>query len=203
MTQATATTTTCHILEYSLLSVLQLATHGRKGHLLKTVIKCDRQRAFADFSGCVAQPRLTPYPTSVPCPASAPTPTPAPDSQLQVHIFDSDSASSQKSCKSPAALHVFHAQIVTRLVTRTPIYIFVSVSVYICSCICIFVSCCCSCIFSCVCIGTCVRASSSSSSSTWPLAAITISCGKRRDRRRCCHILDFMFATFCDGNILC
>lgn len=112
--------------------------------------------------------------------------------QLQLRFWLS-LASSQKSCKSPAALHVFHALLLARTRTRTRIYI--CICMRICICVCIF-GCCCSFGCICVCIGTCVRASLASlasSSSTWPLAAITISCGRCR---RIAHI-GFHVCHFC------
>lgn len=97
------------------------ATHGRKGHSLKTVIKCDRQRAlqprFADtFLGAWPSPVQLQLSSQFPVQSQPQLTVQSSPAQLSLFLFQHPHLS-QKSCKSPAALHVFHAALVTR--TRT------------------------------------------------------------------------------------
>lgn len=134
------------------------ATHGRKGHSLKTVIKCDRQRAllprFADtFLGAWPSPvqlqlssqfRLSLSSQSNPVELSSVS------FCSSIHISHKSRASPPRLCTC-STLHSLLA-LALRVSPPLPLLLLLVVS---------------------VCTGTCVRAasSSSSSSSTWPAAA--------------------------------
>lgn len=159
-----------------------MATHGRKGHSLKTVIKCDRQRAL--------RPDL-PILFWVRGPAQSRHSRAWLSLQIAQFPFQLSSVQSTHS-----HIHISHTKVVQvpRGFARVPRCTRYSHSVSISACAC-------SCSSSSVCTGTCVRATSqspspSSSSSTWPPAASPSRSLGRRRRRRPYRILDFMFATF-------
>lgn len=130
------------------------ATHGRKGHSLKTVIKCDRQRAlqprFADtFLGAWPSPVQLQLSSQFSLSLSSQS-NPV---ELSSVSFCSSIHISHKSRASPPRLctcSTLHSLLALALTVSPPLLLLLLV-----------VS---------VCTGTCVRAASSSSS-TWPAAA--------------------------------
>lgn len=131
------------------------ATHGRKGHSLKTVIKCDRQRAL--------QPRfvdtfLGAWPSPV---------------QLQLSSQFSLSLSSQSdpvelsSVSFCSSIHISHKSRASppRLCTCSTLHSLLALALTVSPPLLLLL------LVVSVCTGTCVRAASSSSSSTWPAAA--------------------------------
>lgn len=135
------------------------ATHGRKGHSLKTVIKCDRQRAllprFADtFLGACPSPVQLQLSSQFSLSLSSQS-NPV---ELSSVSFCSSIHISHKSRASPPRLctcSTLHSLLALALRVSPPLLLLHLLVVSVCT-------------------GTCVRAassSSSSSSSTWPAAA--------------------------------
>lgn len=138
------------------------ATHGRKGHSLKTVIKCDRQRAllprFADtFLGAWPSPVQLQLSSQFSLSLSLRLSSQSNPVELSSVSFCSSIHISHKSRASPPRLctcSTLHSLLALALRVSRPLLLLHLLVVSVCT-------------------GTCVRAasSSSSSSSTWPAAA--------------------------------
>lgn len=139
------------------------ATHGRKGHSLKTVIKCDRQRAllrrFADtFLGAWPSPVQLQLSSQFRLSLSLRHSSQSNPVELSSVSFCSSIHISHKSRASPPRLctcSTLHSLLALALTVSPPLLLLHLLVVSVCT-------------------GTCVRAassSSSSSSSTWPAAA--------------------------------
>lgn len=134
------------------------ATHGRKGHSLKTVIKCDRQRAlqprFADtFLGAWPSPVQLQLSSQFSLSLSLRLSSQSNPVELRSVSFCSSIHISHKSRASPPRLctcSTLHSLLALALTVSPPLPLLL-----------LLLS---------VCTGTCVRAASSSSS-TWPAAA--------------------------------